>query len=394
MVVDFEYQFVKFKLKIKKEFSDFNGKKLFGICVAGLYALSLFVVFLYCYYQSSFFNSYPYDGPFQTLYSLRKISEGQLPGRDFYFFHGNGIPFVHYPIYYMLGKSLFSSYLSESLIHIFFVLAPVQLVVSYYCGRLAGMLSLILWVLISTLDFHGVVVFTSLSVFQPLSSFGIRSISPVVVALGLAYIFHVKRDLSYYYKGLAIALVFSPFAFLLGTEHGVYALFVMYVFVFFMMIWRAPVLKGALVGILFPCLSLSWLILVHLILFGNLSAFYELRNLVNDQTWYYGVYPHLFTIDIREIIFSGHGQYKAYRLYICLTVLTICAAFVAVKRHWFNCSQVIFLSYLFVEACIGLSSNLGYVSIHYASPLLRVLYFASFFLSYELVIRLKQRNII
>jgi hypothetical protein len=384
---------MNFSLTVKNFLCEFNCGKLFAFCVVGLYGLSLFLVLSYCYYHASFFNSYPYDGPFQTLYSLRKISDGQLPGRDFYFFHGNGIPFIHYPIYQIFGENLFSSSFSESLIHVFFVIAPLQIVTSHYYGRVLGMLSVVLWILISTAGFYGTVIFASLSVFQPLSTFGIRSVSPVIVAFVLAHIFHAQRGLSYYLKALGLMCFFSPLLFLLGTEHGIYTLFTMYVFVIFLMIWKVQAIKGAVIGVFFAGISLFWLVASHLLLFGNISAFHELLNLVNDQAWYFGVYPHLFIADISELLGSDHPQYRLYRIIALLTIFTICVCIFAANHKLLNLSQVIFLSFLFIEASMGLTSNLGYVSVHYAAPILRALFIAGLFLVIEIFKLSKNENI-
>ncbi len=55
------------------------------------------------------------DGPYQVYDALRRLDQGQLPGRDFPAFHGLGISFVYYPLYYCLGQDLFAAELSRQI---------------------------------------------------------------------------------------------------------------------------------------------------------------------------------------------------------------------------------------------------------------------------------------
>lgn len=50
--------------------------------------------------------AYVMDGPYQVVASCRRVMEfGQLPGRDFVVFHGNGMVWLHLPLYALLPKS-------------------------------------------------------------------------------------------------------------------------------------------------------------------------------------------------------------------------------------------------------------------------------------------------
>jgi hypothetical protein len=59
--------------------------------------------------EARFFDGAPVDGPFQLFDSLRRLDAGQRPGRDFPFFHGVGIPWLHYLPYRILGGNLWAS---------------------------------------------------------------------------------------------------------------------------------------------------------------------------------------------------------------------------------------------------------------------------------------------
>jgi hypothetical protein len=49
------------------------------------------------------FDGFPDNGPFQLYDPLRRMAAGQHVGQDFQFFHGIGIPFLHYPIFKLCG---------------------------------------------------------------------------------------------------------------------------------------------------------------------------------------------------------------------------------------------------------------------------------------------------
>jgi hypothetical protein len=51
--------------------------------------------------------------------ALRRIQGGFRPGIDFQFFHGIGIPFLHYPLYLLFGGRLAGSELARQLLSTF-----------------------------------------------------------------------------------------------------------------------------------------------------------------------------------------------------------------------------------------------------------------------------------
>jgi len=53
------------------------------------------------------------DGPFQLYNSLRRIFVGQRGGADFQFFHGIGIPYLHYIPFRLLGGNFIASELTR-----------------------------------------------------------------------------------------------------------------------------------------------------------------------------------------------------------------------------------------------------------------------------------------
>jgi hypothetical protein len=81
-----------------------------------LFAAIALVPLIVGYEAAMHFTGVAIDGPFQLLNALRRIDAGYRAGVDFQFFHGLGIPFLHYPFYRMLGGGLRGSELPRELI--------------------------------------------------------------------------------------------------------------------------------------------------------------------------------------------------------------------------------------------------------------------------------------
>src|SRR5947199_23708 len=76
-------------------------------------AAKLFLALYFLYYlvdgmyPALVFDGLPVNGPFQLFNPLRRIAAGQVGGKDFIFFHGIGVPYLHYPLFALFGaKSL------------------------------------------------------------------------------------------------------------------------------------------------------------------------------------------------------------------------------------------------------------------------------------------------
>lgn len=59
--------------------------------------------------QVLLFDGYAANGAFQLLNPLRRIADGQIIGSDFNFFHGVGVPLIHFPFYLIFGQGLIGS---------------------------------------------------------------------------------------------------------------------------------------------------------------------------------------------------------------------------------------------------------------------------------------------
>ena len=136
-------------------------------------------------------------------------------------------------------------------------------------------------------------------------------------------------------------------------------------------------------------------VIAHYLLFGSIDALREIGYVMGDQSWYFGTYPHLFIRDLFDIISSPHPQYSFYRVLLIITIITIALLGITIKLRLIDKPQIIVFVSLLFEASVGLTSNLGYVSIHYGSTLLRadiLILFVCIKLSLERYINIKSKH--
>src|ERR1700744_4668556 len=83
--------------------------------LAQLFLLAWVLFYLVNGLKAAFwFDGYPVNGPFQLYDPLRRLAAGRHAGTDFQFFHGIGVPFLHYPLFWLFGgDSLQASELSR-----------------------------------------------------------------------------------------------------------------------------------------------------------------------------------------------------------------------------------------------------------------------------------------
>src|SRR5579884_1986982 len=102
------------------------------------------------------FDAFPMDGTLRLFDPLRRIALGQRGGVDFQVFHGLALPYLFYPLFRLLGTSLFASDTVRN------VSMPIALVVTY-CA-----------------------------VFGALTRNELRTVTPATVAVLLTIAFHMN----------------------------------------------------------------------------------------------------------------------------------------------------------------------------------------------------------
>jgi hypothetical protein len=172
------------------------------------------------------FNGSPIDGPFQIFNPLRRIAAGQIPGVDFQFYHGILIPFIHYPVFALLGKTIFASEISRQVVSIFAFVGSLYLVFFAYTRKLqaSATLSALAILLIYTARAYPLM-------FPSGSLTGLRSTMPLIffavllldfpamhaaAALGVVAALAITTSTE---NGLAVTLAFMLSALIFALRH-------------------------------------------------------------------------------------------------------------------------------------------------------------------------------
>lgn len=316
------------------------------------------------YMQSLYFDGYPYDGPFQHLYPLREMDRGYLPGVDFNFFHGTAIPYINYGIYKLTGGGIFGALFSAKLTQFF----SVYLGLLFLCFKLfsKGTYQTAFFIIISIMLTE--TYFVGLAPLWDVSSFGIRTLTGLIIAGVLVSNVNSRLTSIISLVGLCVLGV------LLGTEHGFYCVLsvciVMLTTSYIHDLWWKRIVYTIN---FFAVFVISLLILVY-ILFGSLDSLLFIKNVANDQVWYYGAPPVLFIRSFMDLFNNPHWSYLPKIIIASLFVWV--GIIFAAKRKIITEGQFRGLLFLMIWGWIGLTSDLSIVAYHYSEPLLRTILIA------------------
>ncbi|MDF2461483.1 MAG: hypothetical protein K0S68_886 [Candidatus Saccharibacteria bacterium] len=264
---------------------------LWAAIAAGLFYVALFAVtaVFTALHHSLHFDGYAADGPFQLYNPLRRLDAGQFLGRDFQFFHGLGVPLLHFPFFKLFGSNIFASEFTR------WMLGAGLFVVTALTFFHAGLRKWRYSLLATSL---AVVVFTLIdfSVIYPSNSLvGIRSATALV--FGAVMLLPIKRV--WVIKGIKVPAkqvilgLLAAVAILLGTEQGL-ALGLAYGLV--MLGLGIQHIKRTVIALAWFGLSagLGWLVASTIFTAGHPLApiIYSLFEVGKDQSWYFGTPPN------------------------------------------------------------------------------------------------------
>jgi hypothetical protein len=318
------------------------------------------------------FDGVPDNGAFQIFDPLRRIAAGQVGGRDFIFFHGIGVPYLHYPLFALFGKSLIASELSRHLISIgLFVLslaAFVRVTMRRASHRWIGAALAVLFM--ETLFPWGAAPGHSLV--------PARSTMPVFAfaALQLPIRDWTKAILT----GLCAAIGFAC-----GTEHGI-SLVVALGLVTGLTLAQAlfgnrTLGRIALLNARFATIALATAATAAALVFWLLcgadgakkAILYNLVDLPADQFWFFGSPPLPYWSHWRELI-SNHHVIMCLLPY-CFALAILGYIVLQSWNHPLNLGrdwQALTILMLVYGVLTGIPM-LGALSRHYAFPLARTL---------------------
>jgi hypothetical protein len=312
---------------------------LIGLCLLLHFALGI-ALFGRVWSAVSPFDGMPFDGPFQTYNALRRIDDGQRPGKDFVVFHGVGGPLLQYPYFKLLGGDIAASEISRVYLCRLQVVVVILLFSWFFQAGVCR--SLLFWPMALGLDAP---TYLAHSATNGLLEF--RSLFPIIVA---GFIL-APREIRWRPLWIGIS---TAFALLCGVEQG------MAVTVAGMgsavaaaaisrhkpTAWK--VLRETALGL---SLGVALMLLVWFAIGGTAGVLACLKfyfaELPNDQFWYFGVPPN----PIHD------GSWANHRLYTAILVLSPICFFV---NWWtFRRSQTEAESRL----AIGLMTLCGYAGL-------------------------------
>lgn len=274
-----------------------------GFCLLVHFALGL-MLFSHVWSAVREFDGFPFDGPYQTFNALRRLDDGQRPGRDFVVFHGIGGPLLQYPYFKLLGSDIAASEISKTYLSRLQVLAVVLLFSWLFQTGVCR--SLLFWPMALGLD-------APLYLNHPASHnlLEFRSLFPLIVA----GVIMAPRPIRM--RALWIG-VSTAFALLCGIEQGMSITIAGLGSVAIAALmsrgkpaaWKA--LKDTALGL---ALGIALMLLVWLAI-GGISGVraclkFYLVEIPNDQFWFFGVPPNPVHL----------GPWSAHRFFTALLAL-------------------------------------------------------------------------
>lgn len=318
------------------------------------------------------FHESPFDGVFQTLFPLRRMDAGELPGRDFFYFHGNGIPYLLYPIYWVINaitkQSLLAAMWSSFLVNLAFLYIPIYLYFSNTYGRKWG--------------YAAIVVFSALNEF--LFLFGFYN-SPLFLGapMGVRMAPHLFAlvVLNWRSKSKEKPQITVPRIVLLGAllgagpffaaEQGVYAAVGAGAALIFVGAgWRERLRNIAY----FSVTTLAFFLGIQIVAFGNLGTIDAMRIIANNQVWVYGVFPNTFYSSYADIFavvktIAIPSQIMTFSATLAIVFLI----YTKIKFRLWSGPQFISFFAMYFGGLISWGSNVGYVGQHQSAILLKLL---------------------
>ena len=226
------------------------------------------------------------DGPFQLYNALRRIMAGQRGGVDFQFFHGLGIPYLHYIPFRLLGGTFVASEMTREFVSSILYPVTVLIFLKFFLRSWPRTLAWSVAVLAMSFTLRMSSVLVAIN-----SLLGVRSTMPVFLPIALCL--PVSRRIRVLISGLVVGS-----SLILGTEQGlatVAALGIATAVIAFRSrdrgMYIADVASIIAIGIAALVLGLTIL--------GGFTGMrealtYNFKLVPMDQYWYFGSPPNLF----------------------------------------------------------------------------------------------------
>lgn len=336
--------------------------------------LAIWVLFYLIHGASAalWFDGWPANGPFQIFDPLRRIAAGQTGGRDFVFFHGIGIPYLHYPLFALFGgNTLTASEISRQGTSIILFLSS---------------LAAFTWVTVRRASWVWIAAATSVMLMEAVFPFGpapghslIAARSTMAVFAFTALQLSVRPGVKAMLTGCCIGL-----AFVFGTEHAIGLAIALILITAITMAQsygnRSPEGIG-LANIKFAAMALAAAVVpatLFLLLFCGVQGardaiHYSLVELPADQFWLFSSPPMPFLGAWRELVFTPHVVWSLLPTYVAIAILgwvlfTSWKSPLRLGRDW----QAL-ATFMLLYGILSGVPLLGILSRHYVFPLVRTL---------------------
>jgi hypothetical protein len=308
------------------------------------------------------FNGPPIDGPFQLYNALRRIAAGQHVGVDFQFFHGAGVPYLHFIPFWLFGGGFFASEIARQVVSVALFATTFVVVFFAWTGDWTETMRLSAAATLAT------ILLRLDAIYLPVNSLlGVRSTMPIWFAAALTLSLSPAR------RAICAGVLLGG-ALLLGTEQGT-ALIAAFVGAHALLAlrtrrWRPAVQESALT----VAVGAATYVIVVLILGGGLAGLrgavaYNFRLIPMDQFWYFGGPPNRFMSSLRQL-----GELNFMRPWILVTLLVAIMVLVrlwrtpAGKEDRHRLGEAV----LGIYGALSMASILGVLVTVYLEPALRV----------------------
>lgn len=327
-----------------------------------------------------FFNESPFDGVFQTLFSLRKMDQGELPGRDFFYFHGNGIPYIIYPAYkiftIILGGELYSSLWATFIVNGIFLLVPIAIIFYKLYGIKYSIVAVTVFTLITEqiffLGFYNSILFLG-------APMGIRLFPHCLLMLIACFIY--TKDINY--KKVFYISAISAITPLLGAEQGIFFIFGSSLAFFLCM--RG--LSRITFSLFYLIASIGLFLIYNFLFFGSFETISAMKVISDNQMWIYGVYPNTFFFNITDAFKIIKSNTIPSQLTCLISIILSIIFYCKVKNPMLRVGS---FSFLF-GALFSWASNVGYVGQHQSGILFKYIFIISTILMVNKILNNNQR---
>lgn len=304
------------------------------------------------------FDGIPVDGPFQLFNALRRMAAGQHLGADFQFFHGAGVPLLHYLPFRALGGDLGASELTRQLISV--LAGPVALLAFFRAFTASWTRAWALTAIVTA----ALIAFNVSALLEPgFSLVAVRSAVPLLLPIVL----HRTRSRGARVVGAGLSIGVAA---LMSTEQGL-ALAAAYVVTQMVIAFRSRDLRLTGEGALTIAVAVATVVLT-LVMGGGLRGAraaieYNYRLVPMDQYWFFGAPPS-------HIGASWHGLALRFTEYPAVAAILGAGLILAVHRiQRTRTAGDAPLSILVLHGLISCASLLGYFDPVYVAPCLRML---------------------